>query len=150
MQRPLLFGCVLLLATSGAHAAKVNYADVKLTHLDPIKEDAIWVRTKQVSPLYPLELAKIGASGCAILDVEVDDKGHTEHVHLVSSVPDKKRLMSKPTKKVVNMFKWQNQTGGQDRAETKRIRLDFCMGGESLEEAAALCELQAQKPCAAD
>jgi len=56
--------------------AKNLYADVNIphiTHITPIKADAIWARKKQVSPKYPIELARSGIAGCAIFKVFVNE-----------------------------------------------------------------------------
>ena len=123
----------------------VNFADVKLTHIKPGKADAIWIRTKQVTPMYPIELAKRGIAGCGVFKITVDEDGETDEVELISSVPEK--VIYKPARKVIKKWQWQNISDQPNRAEEKQIRLDFCIGGASEEEAKARCEAQAKMIC---
>jgi len=122
-----------------------NYADVKLTHLDPEKSAATWIRTKQVTPRYPMDLAMKGIAGCGVFKLTVDEDGKSQDIELVSSIP--KKVIFKPAKKVIKKWRWENVSGQPNQAEEKVIRLDFCMGGSSEEEARARCAEQAKLQC---
>lgn len=130
---------------SSSVLAQVNYADVMLTQLQPTLQDTVWSRTTEVSPRYPVEMARSGIAGCAVFKVDIDAEGKTQNVELVSSVPAKG--LNKPTKKVIKSLKWHNTSGKANVAEQKLLRLDFCMGGKSVEEAKARCEVQAKLQC---
>lgn len=126
-------------------ASAQNYAAVELTHLDPTQDDAQWVRANQVMPLYPRELAMQGVNGCGIFKVKVDEDGRTDDIELVSSVPAD--IIQKPAASVIRSWKWENVSDQNDAAEEKLLRLDFCMGGSSQEDAQAQCIEQAKMAC---
>ena len=128
-------------------SANANHADVKLTHINPEKSDAQWIRTKQFTPRYPMELAMKGITGCGVFKVTVDENGKTADVELVSSIP--KKAIYKPAEKVIKSWEWKNISGEPNLAEEKLIRLDFCMGGKTEAEAKAKCAEQAKLECSA-
>ncbi len=127
--------------------AKMNYGDVQITHLEPIKANALWVREKQVTPMYPFEMAKKGIAGCGIYKVTVNQNGETEKVQQVTSLPA--RGLAKPAKKLIKKWQWKNVSGKPAANEEKLVRLDFCLGGNTVEEAQARCEQQAKFDCKA-
>lgn len=127
--------------------AKNLFADVKLTHLEPTQEKANWLRGKQVTPKYPITLAKKGIAGCGIFKVVVNEEGKTDSVELIQSVPEK--VIYKPSKKIIRKWNWVQAQNGNAVAEEKLIRLDYCLGGESVEEAEAICLKQSQYNCSA-
>ncbi|MGX5914211.1 energy transducer TonB [Aliidiomarina sp. Khilg15.8] len=124
-----------------------NFAAVELTHLEPTKDQAHWVRSKQVTPLYPRELAMQGIVGCGVFKVNVDENGKTNDIELVSSVPAD--VIQKPATSVIRGWEWQNVSDKISTAEEKLMRLDFCMGGASQEDAQARCKEQAKMQCSA-
>ncbi len=125
--------------------AQTQYADVLLTQLQPTAEDAIWSRTKETTPLYPVELARNGIVGCVVFRLDLDQQGKNQKIELVSSVPAK--VLNKHATKLIKNWKWHNTSGKVDKAEQKLIRLDFCMGGNSVSEAHARCAMQAKLEC---
>ena len=139
-----ILGLIFLLPCLNT-TAKTMYADVNITHITPIKEDAIWTRKKQVSPKYPMKLAKSGIAGCGIFKVVVDEQGETDSVELISSIP--KKVIFKPSKKVIKKWKWVKPDNAIAKVEEKTIRLDYCMGGASIEEAQQRCQSQAKLSC---
>ena len=155
MYKTLLFLTAIVVPTAQADAT--YYADVLFSHLTPKAKAAPWLRMNQHPPKYPLELAQNGIRGCGVFKVKVDADGKTDVVELVSAVP--KKGLHRPAIKLLKSWKWQpNQdvvTAGTDLATSAAatsdqpmlVRLDFCMGGQSLEEAAARCQVQAQYAC---
>ncbi|KKO44366.1 energy transducer TonB [Arsukibacterium ikkense] len=143
MKLPIII--VVALATAVFRADAVGYADVHITYMQPAAGDAIWSREKQVTPRYPLELAQQGIIGCGVFNVTINEKGKTTDVSLVSSVPDK--VIARPASKVIKSWKWVNSSELANAPEQKLIRLDFCMGGSSMEEAQARCQVQATAAC---
>lgn len=133
------------LATAVFQADAAGYGDVQITYMQPAAADVIWSREKQVTPRYPLELAQQGIIGCGVFNISVDAKGNTTDVSLVSSVPEK--VIARPASKVIKSWKWVNTSGSADAPEQKLIRLDFCMGGSTMEEAQARCKVQATAAC---
>lgn len=128
-----------------ASNASANYADVKLTHIKPNKSEAQWIREKQVTPMYPVELAMKGVTGCGVFRVTVNESGNNDNIELVSSIP--KKGIYKPAKKVIKKWKWKNASGQPNTIEQKLIRLDFCMGGKTQADSKARCEEQAKMQC---
>ncbi|GAA5140328.1 energy transducer TonB [Thalassotalea piscium] len=128
-----------------AMAQTNNYADVKLTHLNPEKSAATWIRAKQVTPRYPMDLAIKGIAGCGVFKLTINEDGKSQGIELVSSIP--KNSIFKPAKKVIKKWRWKNISGQPNQAEEKTIRLDFCLGGNSEEEAIARCAEQANLKC---
>lgn len=129
----------------GAQAEAMNHADVHLSHISPTKEESIWLREKQFTPMYPKELAMQGIAGCGIFNVHIDKDGHTDSVNLIRSIP--KKGIAKPASKVIKSWKWVTHNGKAKAAEDRIIRLDFCMGGATQEEAQQLCAAQALLAC---
>ena len=136
---------LILPITIAANVSANNFADVKLTHIKPGKSDAQWIRTKQFSPMYPMDLAMKGIAGCGIFKVTINENGKTDNVELISSIP--KKVIYKPAKKVIKKWKWQNISGHPNATEEKLIRLDFCMGGKTEAEAKVRCAEQAKLKC---
>tara|TARA_Y100000034_G_scaffold135388_1_gene207120 strand:- start:2103 stop:2495 length:393 start_codon:yes stop_codon:yes gene_type:complete len=127
--------------------AKTLYGDVKLTHIKPMKEEANWIRKKQVTPKYPVLLARNGIAGCGIFKVVVNEKGKTDSVELIQSIPEK--VIFKPSKKIIKKWKWVQSSNGESKKEEKIVRLDYCLGGKSTEEAEAICLKQSKLKCSA-
>jgi periplasmic protein TonB len=123
----------------------MNYAHVTLTELQPSSQDALWSRTTQVTPAYPVEMAMQGIAGCGVFKISLDQEGKTESIDLLASVP--KAAAFKAAKKELKKWQWHNTTGKPNAAEQKILRLDYCIGGSSEAEAAARCELQAKAEC---
>ena len=134
---------VLALTSFGVHAS--GYGHVHLSHLEPSKDESIWLRTVQATPMYPRQLAERGIIGCGVFRVAVDENGKTDSVDLVSSVPA--RGIERPVASVIRSWEWENVSGAANQAEEKLIRLDFCMGGGSQAEVEHLCEAQSQYAC---
>lgn len=152
MYKNLLKACLLLLISSAASARVAYFADVRVTQVAPDEQTAAWQRMNPQTPKYPIELAKAGIRGCGVFKVQIDADGNTQSVDLVSAVP--KKGLSKPAMKLVKSWKWQAKDTSLQSLEARAslqqpmiVRLDFCMGGNSLEEAAAMCQLQAQYAC---
>ena len=133
-----LFSLCLLSASSFADTI---YGTVELTHLTPTQAESTWQRENQVVPRYPMKLAQKGIAGCGIFKVNVDAEGTTKSIMLVNSVP--KRVIEKPAARVIEEWDWTLVEGKSAASEEKLIRLDFCLGASSEEEAHQLCKQQA-------
>ena len=136
---------LLLFLHVGANAKTIKYGDVKITHLTPVKTEALWLRTKQVTPRYPVELAQNGIAGCGVFSLTVDENGKSKNIELISSVP--KKGIFKSAKRVIKSWDWSAVSNNSKQAENKLIRLDFCLGGDTQNEAQALCAEQAKLKC---
>jgi outer membrane biosynthesis protein TonB len=95
-----------------------NYADVKLTHLNPEKSAAKWIRAKQVAPRYPMDLAMKGIAGCGVFKLTVDEDGKSQDIELVSSFP--KKVIFKPAKKVIKKWHWENVQVSQNKLKKRQ------------------------------
>jgi|GEM_PF-628087 len=149
--------CLSLLLTPAVQAAVTQYADVLFTHLTPNAKVSSWLRANPHTPKYPLELAQNGIHGCGVFKVRVDAEGKTAAVELVRAVP--KKGLHRSAVKLLKGWKWLPnpdvvKTGADQGTlvqatseQSMLVRLDFCMGGQSLEEAAARCQVQAQYAC---
>ncbi|ATC94269.1 energy transducer TonB [Pseudoalteromonas tunicata] len=126
--------------------ANTYFGDVNFTHITPSSEQAIWQASSQLPLKYPVELAKQMIIGCGIFNVEISAEGKTNKVSLISEVTNKKSL-AKETIKTLKRFKWQPQAGQVAAASEQVIRLDYCLGGDSIESAQARCQTQAKLPC---
>ncbi|WP_127022902.1 energy transducer TonB [Rheinheimera mangrovi] len=129
-------------------SANTVYGDVLLTEIQPKAGETLWSQTNKFTPLYPVELASNGIAGCAVFNVDIDENGKTRRMELVSSVPAK--VVVKPAKKMIKSLKWHNTTTKADAAEQKLLRLDFCLGGKDVNEAAARCKYQSSLQCGED
>lgn len=143
MKLQILLAAVL--ATAVFQASAMNYGVVHLTNIEPAAADAIWSRENQFPPRYPIELAQQGIIGCGVFNITLDENGKATDVSLVSSVPEK--VIARPASKVIKKWKWVNNSGLANAPEQKLIRLDFCMGGSTQEEADARCKVQATAAC---
>lgn len=114
-------------------------------NITPIKEDVIWTRKQQVTPKYPMKLARSSIAGCGIFKVVINEQGKTDSVELISSIP--KKVIFKPSKKVIKKWKWAKSDNAIAKAEEKTIRLDYCIGGTNLEEEQKRCQSQAKLSC---
>ena len=93
----------IALATAVFQAGANTHADVQLSLLQPATADAIWSREKQVTPMYPIELAQQGIAGCGVFNVTINEHGKTTDVSLVNSVPGK--VIARPAIKPTPIFK---------------------------------------------
>jgi protein TonB len=143
-----LIPIVLVLAVASTSAVgKKNtiYADVQVTDLASTS-DFIWERANKNTPKYPVELARSGTIGCAVLSFNISDSGKTENVEVINSLP--KKNIGKHSRKLLKKWKWVPASTIADSAPEKRtLRFDFCMGGESIEQAQNYCKQQTKLAC---
>jgi protein TonB len=138
---------IFLVVTSAAALAKNNtfYADVQVTDVAPTS-DFIWKRANQNTPKYPIELARSGIKGCAVLSFNISESGKTENVEIIDSVP--KKHIGKYSRKMLKKWTWVPATTVAESVPEKRtLRLDFCMGGESTEQSQIACKQQTKLTC---
>ena len=137
----------VLVVISVSSLAKNNtlYADVQVTDVNPTS-GFIWERANQNTPKYPIELARSGIKGCAVLSFDISESGKTENVEIINSVP--KKHLGKYSRKMLKKWKWAPASTVVETALEKRtLRLDFCMGGESTEQSQQACKQQTQLAC---
>ncbi|MDO6426975.1 energy transducer TonB [Thalassotalea sp. 1_MG-2023] len=125
--------------------AKKFYADVQLTHISP-PSNAIWQRENKNTPRYPIALARSGLKGCSVLSFTISEKGEAENIEVISSVPNKH--IGRHSRKLINNWKWLPTPETTKPASEERVlRLDFCMGGESIEQSQSACKQQTRLVC---
>ena len=138
---------IFLAVASVSALAKNNtfYGDVEVTNVAPTN-DFIWERANQNTPQYPIELARSGIKGCAVLSFNISESGKTENIAIVNSVP--KKDLGKYSRKMLQQWKWvPAKTVTEGVTEKRTVRLDFCMGGESTEQSQNACKQQTQLAC---
>lgn len=148
MKRLIVSSVVTVLGlgiVTSINAEVAGHAYVKLTEITPTAEQALWSRSKDVPVGYPVELAMDGVTGCAVLKVTIDSDGDTDEVTLMSGVPSREMKFS--ARKLVRDWDWMNRSERPDAAETKLIRLDFCMERGTKDVAIAACEEQVKLEC---
>jgi len=136
---------IVLVLTSSAVFAQSNhiYADVQVTDIAP-NSDFIWQRKNQHTPKYPVELARSGTRGCAVLSFDISASGRTENIEIINSVPNK--LVGRYSRQMLQKWQWVS-TAAAAMPEKRTLRLDFCIGGESLAQSVQACKQQAQLAC---
>jgi TonB family protein len=138
---------IVLTIASASVAGKTNtiYADVQVTNLAPTN-DFIWERANKNTPKYPVELARSGTIGCAVLSFNISDSGKTENIEVINSLP--KKSLGKQSLKMLKKWEWVPTSTVADSVPEKRtLRFDFCMGGESIEQAQNACVQQTKLAC---
>jgi TonB family protein len=145
MKNLLTLSSLLLLTVSTSSIAKNIYGDVQVTDIEPAN-NFIWERANKKTPKYPIELARSGIRGCAVLSFNISDSGKTENVEIINSIP--KKHLGKYSRKMLKKWKWIPASSVAETAPEKRtLRLDFCMGGESTEQSQIACKQQTQLAC---
>lgn len=127
--------------------AKILYGDIRLTEVKPTNAQVYWKPDAEHKSRYPVPLARKGIAGCAIFKVNLDAQGNTESVVLLHGIPA--TSLSRPGKKILKKWPWSMTSDTAPQAEEKIVRLDFCLGGQSVEEAQARCKVQASLNCEA-
>jgi TonB family protein len=142
----ILFVAMWLALTASCYVkAKTVYADVQVTNL-PTKGDFYWEQANKNTPKYPIELARTGITGCAVLSFDISEGGETKNVAVVNSYP--KKSIGKYSRKMLKKWKWvPTSTKASSTSEKRMIRLDYCLGGQSVAESQTFCKQQAQVVC---
>lgn len=139
---PVVFAVV---SASTIAKNRTIHADIQVTNVEPTS-DFVWERANQNTPKYPIELARSGIRGCAVLSFNISDSGKTENVEVINSLP--KMHVGKYSRKMLKKWKWVPAENVAETAPEKRIlRLDFCMGGDSTEQAEKACKQQTKLAC---
>ena len=139
---PITLAIVLVSAPT---QSKIMYGDIQVTNIAPTV-DFVWQRANQNTPRYPVELARSGLRGCAVLSFNITDSGKAEDIEIVHSLP--KSNLGRSSKKMLRKWKWVPVLSESNAtAEKRTLRLDFCMGGESIEQAQEMCKQQAKLAC---
>ena len=145
MKNLLVLTSLVFLTVSTSSIAKNIYGDVQVTDIAPAN-NFIWERANQNTPKYPIELARSGIGGCAVLSFNISASGKTENVEIINSLPTKH--LGKYSRKMLKTWKWVPVVTSTDISREKRtLRLDFCMAGESTEQSQKACIQQTKLTC---
>lgn len=145
MKNLLALTAFALISVSISSVAENIYADVQVTDVNSTS-DFIWERENQNSPKYPIELARSGIKGCAVLSFNISKSGITQNVEIINSIP--KKHLGKYSRKMLKKWKWvPSSTASESAPEKRTLRLDFCIGGESTEQSQIACKQQTQVAC---
>ncbi|MCL1106798.1 energy transducer TonB [Shewanella algicola] len=127
-----------------SEAKRMNiYGETIVTEITP-ESGAMWTRVNDKEPMFPIELAKARMAGCTILSFDVIESGKADNIQTVISIPNTK--ISQHATSIVSQWQWQTaQTPTAKESHT--VRLDFCLGLESLENTQQACAKQIQLPC---
>ena len=120
-----------------------SFGDVKLSYVTPKDAAFSWERTSKLSPLYPLKLAKNGITGCGIFKISVNEKGKASVDETLSYLP--KAVIKREGIKLIKSFDWKQVNDKE--VNTATVRIDFCLGGESIDMAQQLCTEQSKLKC---
>ena len=82
---------------------KTRYSDSSYTnlHLTFLLQRST---ATQNTPKYPIELARSGIKGCAVLSFNISESGKTENVEIIDSVP--KKHIGKYSRKMLKKWRW--------------------------------------------
>jgi len=145
MKKLLALIAFVLMSVSISSLAKKIYADVQVTDINPTS-NFTWQRENKNTPKYPIELARSGVRGCAILSFDISQSGKTENVEIINSLP--KKSIGKYSRRMLKKWQWVPvSTEGISTVEKRTLRLDFCMGGESTELSQKHCIQQTKLAC---
>jgi len=126
-------------------SAKNMFADVQVSDIETGAQSS-WIRKNQHTPRYPLALAQSGITGCAVFSVNVTESGESDEIKLVAA--STKTKLPREAKKLVKKMRWMAASKDSARqAETKKVRLDFCITGNSQQAVIQACKKQSQQLC---
>lgn len=134
---------LITLLTMFPASAATQYADVLVTPKN--NNPTVWQRAVEHTPKYPLALAKDGKRGCAVMRFSVSEQGEATDIDVIESVPDK--ALGREAVKLIRSWDWSLAENKTPKTEEQTLRLDFCMGGNSVAEAHQRCMKQAEYRC---
>ncbi|MCU8091666.1 energy transducer TonB [Shewanella sp. SM20] len=142
-----ILSALVIFAVSNYSFAKSHnvYADVQVTDIKPTS-GFIWERENKSAPQYPMELARSGIAGCAVMSFDISESGKAENIEVVKSVPQKS--LGKYSSQILKKWNWvPTAATNVMTSERRTIRLDFCIGNESTEQSQNACKQQTQLVC---
>ncbi|MBT0587379.1 energy transducer TonB [Alteromonas oceanisediminis] len=115
------------------------------TLLVPENEDSLsWERTFPETLVMSRELERAGIRGCGIFSFNIGKDGQANDIETEASAPS--FGLSRLAKDYLREWRWKpKQNGGIE--ERVLLRLDFCITGETQEEAQQYCQYQATLQC---
>jgi hypothetical protein len=119
--------------------------DVVETLLVPKSTESLsWERVSPKSVAMPKKIERNGAKGCAIFSFNINEQGATTDIKTEAVVPSfgLRRL----AKEYLESWQWEAKPSGGIE-ESVLLRLDFCIGGATNQEAQDICKHQASLPC---
>lgn len=124
----------------------VLQTDVVETLLVPETAEALsWQRVFPEELAMPRGAVRAGAKGCAIFSFNIDSNGEPTNIKTEKVVPS--FGLRRHAKNYLESWRFEPKTEAGGIEESVLLRLDFCTGGATQEEATAICEYQATLPC---
>ncbi|MDM7859090.1 energy transducer TonB [Alteromonas sp. ASW11-36] len=138
---------LLLSPLSGANQDRVVLqTDVIETLLVPETADALsWQRVFPEQLSMPRGAVRAGAKGCAIFSFNINSDGEPTNITTEKVVPS--FGLRRHAKNYLESWRFEPKSEDGGIEESVLLRLDFCTGGATQEEATAICEYQATLPC---
>ena len=140
---------VLALAASASIEAKeVIHADVKVHYLVSQDGEQLWQPLDTINtPRYPIELARNGIAGCAVVGFDISPEGKPKNIEVIARQPQRHaRELRKATREYIRNWQLPSRESSEDLPMA--LRFDYCIGGKNDEQAQALCAKAITKPCA--
>lgn len=124
----------------------VLQTDVVETLLVPETADALsWQRISPEDLAMPRGAVRAGAKGCAIFSFNINSDGEPTNIKTEKVVPS--FGLRRHAKNYLESWRFEPKSEKGGIEESVLLRLDFCTGGATAEEATAICEYQATLPC---
>lgn len=134
-----------LLIASPVAAKEVLRTDVELRLIQPGANQTFdWQLADGNEPVYPKKMKRSGARGCGIFNFDILPDGTVDNVEALRTVPG--LGIKREAKQMLQAMRWE-ATSDSPKATQVQMRVDFCMGGSTAEEAQQMCETQTQYAC---
>ncbi|GEK09813.1 energy transducer TonB [Pseudoalteromonas sp. SCSIO 43201] len=143
----LLCGCQSNNAATTAtekQAERFQYLDMR--HLPmKVQADGYWVQTQRSEPLYPIDAARKGLSGCVTLSIAITPEGKAGGYKVIQSYPE--GVFDDAALQAVNKWRWEPEPGNSTRqAILIDTKLEFWVtqGQSNADEAQRVCQFASQ------
>jgi TonB family protein len=141
----LLLFFVLFIAPHCFASRDAVYGDVLVSFVEG-NEAPRWIRENNKQPKYPPAMAIANMKGCAVISFDVDNSGSIENLKVIKAIPTKK--IGSEARLAIRKWKWVGLTkAGNTSVESKVVRIDYCIGGNTADESKSLCQQQSLREC---
>lgn len=126
-------------------AKEVMGTDVELRLMQPAADQSFdWQLAGGQEPVYPRKMIRNGARGCGIFNFEIQPDGSVTNVEALRTVPG--LGIKREAKQMLSDMRWEATTDSPVATQVQ-MRVDFCIGGATTEEAQQMCAVQTQYAC---
>ncbi len=139
--------CVALVTFSiNANAERKSVFGHVLVNLFDQNNKFLWIRENDTQPKYPVAMAMSNLKGCAVLTFDLNQSGSIQNIKLLNAQPTRK--LGSEARIALRKWKWINVSDKPVKdIESRKVRIDYCIGGKSEEESQLLCQQQAKREC---